>query len=115
MLTAIAATNCNSRPEYNRHIGGITIHVTQFTDLIKKLISRNKKPRIVLSLADIDYVSSATLGIFLNIRKHIDAAEGQVRISNLTPPVQEIFHVTGLVRRFDIHDDDATALASFSD
>jgi anti-anti-sigma factor len=87
----------------------------QFGQGVIKLIDRNPKPRVVLSLVDIDYVSSATLGVLLNIRKHIDAAEGQIRISNLAPPVREIFHVTGLVHRFEIHADHAAALASFND
>jgi anti-anti-sigma factor len=87
----------------------------QFGEGVVKLIDRNKKPRIVLSLVDIDYVSSATLGVFLTIRKHADLKGGQVRITNLSTPVQEIFHVTGLVRRFEIHEDDKAALASFTD
>jgi anti-sigma B factor antagonist len=84
----------------------------QLRDTVSGLISQ-KKTRIILNLAEVDYIDSSgvgeLVGSFTTVRKN----GGELKLLNLTQKVQDILQVTKLYTVFDIKDDEFTAVKSF--
>ena len=51
--------------------------------------------QIALDLADLDYVSSAGLRVFLSAAKRLKQASGKLALANLSVQVQQIFDIAG--------------------
>jgi anti-anti-sigma factor len=77
----------------------------------KKLLSQieSGERRFVINLAQLDYISSAGLRVFLLAAKRLNSANGKILLSSLQDSVREVFDITGFSSVFCIYgsDDDA--------
>ena len=77
----------------------------------KKLLSEieSGERRFVINLAQLDYISSAGLRVFLLAAKRLNSANGKILLSSLQDSVREVFDITGFSSVFCIYgsDDDA--------
>ncbi|RRR72161.1 MAG: anti-sigma factor antagonist [Candidatus Viridilinea halotolerans] len=75
--------------------------------------------RLVLDLAQLEYVSSPGLRVLIEARKRArewklaDLEGGDIRIANLPPRIREVFDLTGFTSLFEIFDDVTAAVGSF--
>jgi anti-sigma B factor antagonist len=75
--------------------------------------------RLVLDLADLDYVASPGLRVLIEARKRArdrkltDLEGGDVRIANLPPRIKEVFDLTGFTSLIEIYPDTVEAVGSF--
>ncbi len=75
--------------------------------------------RLLLDLANLDYISSAGLRVLIEARKRArewklaDMERGDVRIVNLPQRIKEVFELTGFTSLFQIYDDLVEAVGSF--
>ncbi len=69
--------------------------------------------KMVLNFSKVDFLSSAALGKLITLDKKIKANRGKLKLSNIRPEIYEVFVITKLNKLFDIHDDEASALAAF--
>jgi anti-anti-sigma factor len=74
---------------------------------------RKKPANLVFDLAKVESIDSAGVGMLLHCATTSDRTGGQLRLARPTPRVREIFEVTYLAQVVPIHDDVASALASF--
>ena len=51
--------------------------------------------QIAVNLADLDYVSSAGLRVFLSAAKHLKQVQGKLALANPSAQVQQIFDIAG--------------------
>lgn len=65
--------------------------------------------RIILNLAQVDFINSSGLGTLVSILKEVRLAKGRLVLSNLASYVQEIFEITQLSNIFDIFASEADA------
>ena len=65
---------------------------------INDLIKNNPHDEVIFDILDVEYISSAGLRIFLNIKK----AKENIKIINASNEVYEIFNVTGFTEILDI-------------
>jgi len=72
-----------------------------------------KRAKILLNFMNVEFLSSAALGKLITLDKKMKAAKGQLKLSNIRPEIYEVFAITRLNKLFDIHDDEADALATF--
>jgi anti-sigma B factor antagonist len=79
---------------------------------VRDLIAQGKK-KIILNLADVDYLDSSGVGELVSCFTTVRNAEGELKLLNLTQKVNDILHVTKLYTVFDIKDDEFTAVKSF--
>ncbi len=81
-------------------------------DIVRGLLDKGKK-NIALNLAGVDHIDSAGIGELVRNHTAVRMAGGQLKIVNPGKKVHEILKVTSLVKVFDIHEDEASAIKSF--
>lgn len=80
-------------------------------ETVKKAIPDFKK--IVLNLAEINYIDSGGLGTLVALHTTAANAGGTIKLANLTKRVGDLLQVTKLLTVFDVHDSEYDALESF--
>ncbi len=81
-------------------------------DTIRGLIAAGKK-KIVLNLAQVDYIDSSGVGELVSSFTTVRNSGGELKLLSLTKKVQDVLYVTKLYTVFDIKDDEFTAVKSF--
>ncbi len=80
--------------------------------MVRDLLEKGQK-KIVLNLADVNYIDSAGIGElvtgFTTARTH----GGELKLLHLTKKVHDLLQITKLYTVFDVHMDERTAAASF--
>ena len=87
--------------------------IQQIGEEIGTLIDASPSPKILLNFDNVEHLSSAALGTLITINNAVKKQGGQLRLCNIDPQIYEVFVITKLNKLFQIHDDDAAALASF--
>ena len=85
----------------------------QVRERIKDLLSDGQR-RILLNLAEINYVDSAGLGALISSYTTARRQGGTLKLVNLTKRIQDLLAITKLITVFETFDNEAEALASFS-
>jgi anti-sigma B factor antagonist len=62
----------------------------------------------------VDHLSSAALGMLINVNKKIRERNGQLRLANIKPQIYEVFVITKLNKLFRILPTRAEGLSSFN-
>ena len=87
------------------------LDTTNYQELEKALngLLEENQINLILDCADLDYVSSSGLRVFLMFLKKVKALNGKFIICNMQDNIKEIFQISGFTSIFEIHDDLATA------
>ena len=93
-----------------RIVLGDEIH--QLRDAVRGLVSEGKT-KIILNLAEVDYIDSSGVGELVGCFTTVRNAGGELKLLNLSQKVHDVLHVTKLYTVFDIRDDEFTAVKSF--
>ena len=86
----------------------------QFERAIEDEISAGRT-RIVVDCANLTYISSAGLGVFMSFIEEVREQGGDIKVSALQPKVESVFEVLGFAEIFDISTDTASAITRFND
>jgi anti-sigma B factor antagonist len=81
-------------------------------ETVRDLLAKGKK-KIILNLADVDYIDSSGVGELVGSFTTVRNAGGELKLLNLTQKVHDILNVTKLYTVFDIRDDEFKAVKSF--
>jgi anti-sigma B factor antagonist len=79
---------------------------------VRCLVEEGKK-KIILNLAEVDYIDSSGVGELVGSFTTVRKAGGELKLLNLTQKVHDVLHVTKLYTVFDIRDDEFHAVKSF--
>jgi anti-sigma B factor antagonist len=82
-------------------------------DAVKDVLSKGSK-HILLNLKDVDYIDSSGLGELVSAYTSVKNQGGELKLLHLTDKVQDLLQITKLYTVFDVHDDEAHAISSFS-
>ena len=88
--------------------GGVALR-----DEVRKLVAEGKK-KIVLNLAEVNYIDSSGLGELVSAYTAVKNAGGELKLLSLTSKVRDLLVITKLVTVFDVKDDEASAVSSFA-
>lgn len=72
------------------------------------------KTKILLNLAGVTHIDSTGLGELISSYITLSNKGGQIKLVYLTERLQDIMTITKLLTVFDVHDNEADALASFT-
>lgn len=86
--------------------------ISQLSEEVRPMIEAGRR-KIILNLAHMTYIDSAGMGALVGVLKATREADGQLRLCRLPLKVRVLFETADLDRVFDIHPDEASALASF--
>jgi len=81
-------------------------------DEVKKAIAEGSK-RIVLNLAEVNYIDSGGLGTLVALHTTALGAGAIIKLANLTKRVGDLLQVTKLLTVFDVRNTEYDALESF--
>ena len=82
-------------------------------DLLRDLVSEGNK-KILLNLRNVNYIDSSGLGELVSAFTSLRSQGGELKLLNLTKRVRALLQITKLLTVFDITDDEATSVKSFS-
>ena len=81
-------------------------------EAFQKLVN-SKKFNILVNCKDLAYISSAGLGVFMAFIEDIRKSGGDIKMSNMTPKVYNIFDLLGFPMLYEIFSDEHEAVKKF--
>jgi anti-sigma B factor antagonist len=85
----------------------------QLRETLKGLIDSGNN-KIVLNMGDVAYIDSSGLGELVSSFTTVKNSGGELKLANLTQKVNDLLTVTKLYTVFEVHNDEAAAVQSFS-
>lgn len=86
---------------------------SNFKQVIKDLVN-DGKVKIVISLADVNFIDSTGLGSLVACLRAANQKEGDVKLCRLQSEIRMVIELTRLHRVFNIFDTEDEAIESFS-
>ncbi len=86
--------------------------VPQFENALSELVE-NGRYKIVVNFSDLDYISSAGLGVFMGFIEEVRNNGGDIKLSNLSERVYKVFDLLGFPALFEIYDQETEAMEKF--
>jgi len=72
---------------------------------IMAVIGQAERINLIVDFRNVQFLSSAVLGLLIRVSKRIYEQNGQLRLCNINSKIHEIFKVTRLTKIFDIYKD----------
>ncbi len=88
-------------------------NVDVFKNRLNDLID-NGKIRIVLNFADTSYISSLCLSVIISIKNRLSALNGDIKIIGANQLISNLFEITNLNKKLELHKTIEAASAAFS-
>jgi anti-sigma B factor antagonist len=79
---------------------------------LKELVDGGKN-KLVLDLKNVEYMSSAGLRTMVSTLKAVKRVNGDLRLANPSPRVEEVLRLAGLTSIFSIHSTQEEAVGAF--
>jgi anti-sigma B factor antagonist len=82
-------------------------------DLMRELVGKGQK-KILLNLGEVSYIDSSGIGELVSGFTTVTNSGGQLKLLNLNKRVKDLLQITKLYTVFDVHEDEANAVRSFT-
>jgi anti-sigma B factor antagonist len=89
-------------------------NITEIGQTLGILVDEPVSPKLLLDFSNVDHLSSAALGMLINLNNKIRGRNGQLRLANIKPQIYEVFMITKLNKLFKILPTRTEALSSFT-
>ena len=89
-------------------------NIAEIQNTLLALTEEEEFPKLLLDFNNVDHLSSAALGMLINVNNRIRQKNGQLRLANIKPQIFEVFVITKLNKLFKILPTRAEAQASFT-
>jgi anti-sigma B factor antagonist len=89
-------------------------NIAEIGSTINAMIDERDNPKLLLDFSNVDHLSSAALGMLINVNNRIKQKNGQLRLASIKPQIYEVFVITKLNKLFQILPSRGEALASFT-
>ena len=86
--------------------------LSDFASAVSVLIAAGKK-EILIDLAPVTYVDSATIGCLMDLYRQVTASGGHLKLSGVQKRVETMLTMTGAQNFIQIHADESSAIKSF--
>ena len=84
----------------------------EFSNALSALVAAGHR-HVVVDLAPVTYVDSATIGCLMDAFRQLSAAGGALKLSSVQKRVETMLTMTGAQHFLEIHGDEQSAIASF--
>jgi anti-sigma B factor antagonist len=82
-------------------------------DAVQDALSKGDK-HILLNLGNVDYIDSSGIGELVSAFTSVKNSGGELKLLHLTKKVHDLLQITKLYTVFDVKDDEAAAISSFT-
>ena len=89
-------------------------HIQALQESIMSVVEQAERINLILDFRNVQFLSSAVLGLLIRISKKVYERDGQLRLCNISPKIYEIFKTTRLTKIFHIYQDIESAAESLS-
>ena len=86
--------------------------LADFSSAVTTLVAGGKR-NILIDLAPVTYVDSATIGCLMDLYRQVSSAGGRLKLSNVQKRVETMLSMTGAQNFIEIHADEPSAVRSF--
>jgi len=69
---------------------------------LEPVIEKNKDNQLVLNFANVNFMTSAMLGLLVRIHKRVNERGGRLELRNLDKNLHKLFQITQLTKIFNI-------------
>ena len=76
---------------------------------------KSQRYNIVVNCKDLSYISSAGLGVFMAYIEDVRKNSGDIKLTNMSPKVFNVFDLLGFPLLYEIFKDEAEAVKKFFD
>lgn len=83
-------------------------------NMLQGLADKNRF-KILVNFKELNYISSAGLGVFMGYIELIRANKGDIKLSNMSPKIFRVFDLLGFPALYQIFDDETEAKAKFTE
>ena len=108
----------------SRQVGDVTVidaagritlgeGASAFRDTIRDLAAKGNR-KLLLNLGEVSYIDSSGIGEMVSGFTNVTNNGGQLKLLNLSKRVKDLLQITKLYTVFDVYDDEAQAVRSFS-
>jgi anti-sigma B factor antagonist len=105
LINGVKIIDCNGRIVFGEE-------ASQLRDTIKKDLAENN--RIVLNLANVNYIDSGGIGTMVSLFTSARNAGGDIKLLHLTKRVGDLLQITKLITVFESYDDEQKAVNAFT-
>jgi anti-sigma B factor antagonist len=105
-IDGVTIVDCSGRITLGE--GSVTLRET-----VSQLLGKNQK-KILLNLGDVNYIDSSGIGELVSAFTTVRKQGGDLKLLNLTKKVHDLLQITKLYTVFDVKDDEAVAVKSFT-
>lgn len=84
----------------------------QLEDALKRLINQQQH-QIIVNCEELDYIASAGLGVFMAYIEDVRAIGGDIKLSNMSDKVYNVFDLLGFPTLYDIVQKEEDAIKKF--
>ena len=82
-------------------------------ETLRDMVAKNQH-KILLNLADVTYIDSSGIGELVSAFTTVTNTGGQLKLLNLNKRVKDLLQITKLYTVFEVKEDEADAIRSFS-
>ncbi len=85
---------------------------SQFEQTLGEVINQGMH-KIIVNFAELEYISSAGLGVFMVFIEGVRAKNGDIKLAEMQPRVFTVFDLLGFPMLFEIYEQQQDAIAKF--
>ena len=86
--------------------------LSDFSAIVSDLVAGGRN-KILIDLAPVTYVDSATIGCLMDLYRQVQAAGGDLKLSGVQKRVETMLTLTGAQNFVEIHPDEPSGIQSF--
>ena len=87
--------------------------IQEIQEELTRMVEDEAVGKLLLSFKNVEHLSSAALGMLINLKKKVEEKKGTLKLSDINPQIYEVFKITRLNKQFDIHPSVEKARSAF--
>ena len=76
--------------------------ITEIKDVLIPAVKKSEGKKMILNFAEVEFMSSAFLGLLVRLHKKACELNCQLQLRNLNNKIFKVFQITQLIKVFDI-------------
>lgn len=93
--------------------GYLDAHTAPKLEEAFQMLLKNRRFNIVVNCKDLSYISSAGLGVFMAFIEDVRKNDGDIKLSNMSTKVYNVFDLLGFPLLYEILKDEQEAVKKF--